>query len=308
MKKKFLLTCGALLIAASLLGGCGKKKAAAEDEMLEEDEISDVVATLDGYGDDTGESENDAVTGENTAGTENGTAGGTNQSEAVLSGDAAADALPVIAAESVDDPYMEAVDRAAAKGLPAPPNIDVTSWEYVLASADHPLPDGFAPPEIAYVGSREVPQDSRIADALYSFTTDCEEAGNEVYLSSGYRSYDDQESLFEAKVEEYGREKAATIVLPPGTSEHQTGLCCDITDIYRSPKSPSVLSQTDTFQWLNAHCEEYGFILRYPEDKQEITNVIYEPWHFRYVGKEAAAYIKENNLCLEEFLALYGVE
>ena len=109
-------------------------------------------------------------------------------------------------------------------------------------------------------------------------------------------------------MEEYGYDEAATIVLPPGTSEHQTGLCCDITDVYRSPKNPDELSQTETFQWLNAHSEEYGFILRYPENKEEITDVIYEPWHFRYVGEEAARYIKENDLCLEEFLALYGVE
>ena len=62
---------------------------------------------------------------------------------------------------------------------------------------------------------------------------------------------------------------------------------------------------TATQQWLMAHCTEYGFILRYPADKQDITGVMYEPWHFRYVGKEAAAYIMENGLCLEEFLDLY---
>ena len=104
------------------------------------------------------------------------------------------------------------------------------------------------------------------------------------------------------------KEEAATIVLPPGTSEHQTGLCCDITDEYRSPKNPDELSQTETFKWLNAHCTEYGFILRYPENKQDITKVIYEPWHFRYVGKEVAEYITENDLCLEEFLELYKTE
>ena len=159
-----------------------------------------------------------------------------------------------------------------------------------------------------YVGDEECPIDYRIADNLRNFTDDCEEAGYPCYLSSGYRSYDTQKEIFDEKVEEYGYDEAATIVLPPGTSEHQTGLCCDITDVYRSPKNPDELSQTETFQWLNAHSEEYGFILRYPENKEEITDVIYEPWHFRYVGEEAARYIKENDLCLEEFLALYGVE
>ena len=268
-----------LTLTAMLAGGCGKKASSSQDELIDDEEVSDVVATLDGYGSE----------GENA--------------DAQETGD-----VPVIAAEEIKDPYLEAVDRASAQGLPAPPDIDVTSWEYILASADHPLPDGYAPPEISHVGSREIPMDSRVADSMYSFAVDCEDGGYEVYLSSGYRSYDERKSLFDAKVEDYGYEEAAKIVLPPGTSEHQTGLCCDITDVYRSPKTPSVLEQTETFQWLNAHCEQYGFILRYPEDKQEITDIIYEPWHFRYVGKEAAKYIKENNLCLEEFLALYGVE
>jgi len=65
------------------------------------------------------------------------------------------------------------------------------------------------------------------------------------------------------------------------------------------------LANTALFQWMSAHCHEYGFIVRYPEDKQDITGIIYEPWHFRYVGIEAATYIMENGLCFEEFLALY---
>ena len=272
-------------LIAVLLIGCGKKEKKAEDELIEEEEVSDVVATLDGYG--SSSEEEDEIAAEDAG--DDGT-------------------LQVITAEAIKDPYLEVIERAQQKGLPAPPNIDVTGWQYILASESHPLPDGYKPPEISHVGRREIPMDSRVADKLYEFAVDCQKAGNEVYLSSGYRAYSEQESLFKAKVREYGEEEAAKIVLPPGTSEHQTGLCCDITDIYRSPKSPSVLSKTETFLWLNEHCEQYGFILRYPEDKQEITNIIYEPWHFRYVGEEVAKYIKENNLCLEEFLELYGVE
>ena len=104
---------------------------------------------------------------------------------------------------------------------------------------------------------------------------------------------------------------AATIVARPGTSEHQSGLVCDITDWYRELKDAS-LEQTETYQWLKDHCAEYGFVVRYPADKSgsadSITGIIYEPWHFRYVGVEPATYMMENNLCLEEFLALYGVE
>ena len=65
------------------------------------------------------------------------------------------------------------------------------------------------------------------------------------------------------------------------------------------------MESTDTYQWMSAHCQEYGFIVRYPKDKEDITGIIYEPWHYRYVGAEAAAFIMEHNLCLEEFVALY---
>jgi LAS superfamily LD-carboxypeptidase LdcB len=107
-------------------------------------------------------------------------------------------------------------------------------------------------------------------------------------------------------VEQYGGNEAvaATIVAPPGTSEHQTGLCCDIADQFYSVKDSS-LEDTALFKWMNEHCAEYGFILRYPKDKEDVTGIIYEPWHFRYVGVEAAQYMKENNLCLEEFVLLY---
>ena len=130
-----------------------------------------------------------------------------------------------------------------------------------------------------------------------------------MYLSSTYRDYDTQKYLYERKVAQYGGNTAvaASIVAPPGTSEHQTGLCADITDRYYEMKDRS-LENTALFKWMNAHCAEYGFILRYPDGKQDVTGIIYEPWHFRYVGKEAAAFIMENDLTLEEFLALYGVE
>ena len=199
--------------------------------------------------------------------------------------------------------------RAAALGLPAPPDVDINSWELILVNKTHVLDSSYAPPTVVTVSSSQCPQDSRIADPLKQFTDACAAAGHSVYLSSGYRSYNEQHSLFQNKLNQgYSQEAAAKIVTPPGTSEHQTGMCCDITDIYRNPKDPDVLGKTETFLWLNEHCAEYGFILRYPEDKQEVTGIMYEPWHFRYVGLEAAEYIKTNNLCLEEFVALYTGE
>ena len=146
-------------------------------------------------------------------------------------------------------------------------------------------------------------------EAFLDFDEQFAAQGLPVLLSSGYRSYYEQSQNFQRKLNEgYSREVAATIVAIPGTSEHQTGLCCDITDIYRPLKDPDVLSQTDTFKWLNEHCAEYGFILRFPNGAGDITGIIYEPWHFRYVGAEAAEYIKANDLTLEEFVAIYTGE
>ncbi len=204
--------------------------------------------------------------------------------------------------------------RAAALGLPAPPDVDITSWELMLVNSTHKLDSSYAPPTVVQVSDSQCPQDSRIEEALLNFKAAAEAEGLSVYLSSGYRSYSEQSANLQRKLNQgYDYATAITIVAEPGTSEHQTGLACDITDRYYELKDFS-LENTELFQWMSAHCQEYGFIVRYPKDKsgndttpaaQSVTGIIYEPWHFRYVGVEAATYIMENGLCLEEFVALY---
>ena len=93
--------------------------------------------------------------------------------------------------------------------------------------------------------------------------------------------------------------EAATVIARPWTSEHQLGLAVDFNEV------EWWFEDTEQFKWLDAHAHEYGFIMRYPEDKQDKTAVIYEPWHYRYVGIENAKAIKESGLCLEEFVELY---
>ena len=202
--------------------------------------------------------------------------------------------------------------RAAALGLPAPPDVDVSSWEFILANASHSI-DTYAPPAIETLEGQQF--DSRIIEPMKAFVAAARAEGLSVYLSSGYRDYATQEYLYNRKIGQgYSPEQAATIVAPPGTSEHQTGLVCDITDQYYDPKDWTVLEKTALYQWMSEHCQEYGFIVRYPKDKSglnteeaktSVTGIIYEPWHYRYVGVEAATYIMENRICLEEFLALY---
>lgn len=182
------------------------------------------------------------------------------------------------------------------------PDIDINSWEYVLVNAENNISD-YVPDLTVIEGNQSF--DSRAVSYLEDFIAAARAEGLSVYLSSSYRSYNEQSYLYDRKVSQYGDPAvAATIVAPPGTSEHQTGLCADITDIYYASKDRS-LENTALFKWMKAHCHEYGFILRYPDTKQDITGIIYEPWHFRYVGYEVAAYIMENDLTLEEFHELY---
>ena len=191
--------------------------------------------------------------------------------------------------------------RAAALGLPAPPDIDIDSWEFILGNGWNSI--GEYTPEIEMLESQGF--DPRVIEPMKAFIKATRDEGLSVYLSSGYRSYADQAYLFDRKVAQVGSyEDAARIVLPPGTSEHQTGLTCDITDRYYETKNSS-LENTAMYKYMSQHCHEYGFIVRYPADKEDITGVMYEPWHFRYVGVEAANYMVENNLCLEEFVSLY---
>lgn len=207
--------------------------------------------------------------------------------------------------------------KAAALGLPKPPEIDITSWEFLMANPSHNISD--YTPQLVNYSTADMPAniqsnqgmqfDERIVEPMTRFITAAGEAGLNVFLSSGYRSFDEQTYLYNRKLGQgYTEEQAKRIVAVPGTSEHQTGLVCDITDRYYETKDPDILKTTELFKWMNDHCSEYGFILRYPEDKQDITEVMYEPWHFRYVGADAAKYITENHLCYEEFYALYTDE
>lgn len=196
--------------------------------------------------------------------------------------------------------------RALELGLPAPPDIDINSWEFILANADNSIAE-YAPPDITWIDGQGF--DSRIVDALNAMAEDTRAQGLSVYLSSGYRDYNTQAANFRRVCEKNGISDGKDaqgfyITMPAGTSEHQTGLCCDITDRYYETKNRSI-ENTAMFQYMVQHCDDFGFILRFPDGKESITGVMYEPWHFRYVGVEAAHYIMQNDLTFEEFVTLY---
>jgi len=139
----------------------------------------------------------------------------------------------------------------------------------------------------------------------------------DIYGQSGYRSYTTQKLLNDRKINYYrklgyggtqARDLACTVVAAPGASEHQCGLAIDFTTTANGNGLTEDFSDTPVGQWLNANSWKYGFILRYPKTKENITGYIYEPWHFRYVGEIHAEYIYKNNLCLEEYYALLAKE
>ncbi len=229
-------------------------------------------------------------------------------------------AEPTATPEPTPDPDSPA-GRAAALGLPAPPEIDIDSWEFVLVNGDNSIGQ-YAPEQLAYLdmtasatdfqtayNGNRCPVDMRIAQPLMDMALGCKAAGLPVFLSSGYRSYNEQVANFQRVCQNNGVTDGKDanghyITMPAGCSEHQLALCCDITDVYRAIKNKDI-ENTATFKWLKEHCAEYGFIHRFPEGKEDVTGVMYEPFHFRYVGVEAAQYITENGLVLEEFVALY---
>ena len=136
--------------------------------------------------------------------------------------------------------------------------------------------------------------------------------GKKWQISAGYRSWDDQNNLLNAKIRSYrsknkgwssskARRAALRSVAEPGASEHHLGLAFDV-----NRKGASSFAGTKNSEWLNEHCWEYGFIIRYEKAKEEITGFIAEPWHIRYVGVEHALYMRDHDLCLEEYIQ--GIE
>ena len=121
-------------------------------------------------------------------------------------------------------------------------------------------------------------------------------------VASGYRSHELQSSLFEREAQAKGEQEASLWVAQPGGSEHHTGYGMDFS-IYTSQGVSLDYTGTGECSWLNQNCYQYGFVVRFPEDKEELTGIDYEPWHFRYVGIPHAYMMTKNNLCLEEYIS-----
>ena len=190
------------------------------------------------------------------------------------------------------------------------PDIDIKSWEYVLANKANTYD---LLPQVAPIqGEIDRYFDSRAVDSLNQMLSDMRAAGYTFHVNMAYVPYSYQELMYEKKVKELAGDEeisekyenqAERIVPRAGQSDHQTALGVDITDGYFTPYTNEELS-TEKYVWLRDHCAQYGFIQRYPDGKQGITGYR-QLYSFRYVGKTAAEYIQKYKLCLEEFIQLY---
>lgn len=185
---------------------------------------------------------------------------------------------------------------------------DAIPWNLVLVNSDTPLPENYEINVKQLDNGQAV--DERCYDALQNMMNDCRRAGLRPVICSSYRTQEKQQILFDNQVEKWKNQgysvneakmQAGKLVAVPGTSEHQLGLALDIVDIsYQLLEEEQ--ENTPTQKWLLENSWKYGFILRYPKDKTDITKISYEPWHYRYVGKKAAKEIFDAKICLEEYL------
>lgn len=188
------------------------------------------------------------------------------------------------------------------------PQFSKNDWNLILINKNHPIPDDYQFTLGTIRGNMRC--DERIIEPLTQMIAHAEEDGIHLSVCSPYRDMERQSYLFERKIKSYRRkgmsylkayQMSSQTVTVPGASEHQVGLAVDINcDSYW--KLDEGFADTDAGRWLADHSWEHGFILRYPKEKEDITGIQYEPWHFRYVGMEAAEIIAKNKITLEEFI------
>ena len=194
--------------------------------------------------------------------------------------------------------------------FPLTPALSMDDPLLLLVNRDHPLPEGYAP-ELTKLQDWDLSVASVMYDDLCRMLEAGRAEGLRFEICSAYRSHETQQALFDEDVARYMAQgmtesdaiaATAQYTMLPGCSEHETGLAVDIVSQENQLLDESQ-AQTAETRWLQAHCWEYGFILRYPPDKSGLTGIAYEPWHYRYVGIDAARYLHEQELTLEELWA-----
>lgn len=211
--------------------------------------------------------------------------------------------------EPVSEEPQAVPETKTAEKKPATiiPITDAEKWNLAIINTKYPLPDSYAPTLSNAINGSNIQLDSRVSERYAEMYAAAKLSGCVLTPYSGYHSYALQETNYNRKVNFYvnqgisaeeANQKASAQVLPAGCSEHNAGLAMDIVS------ASSDFINTKEYKWLCENAYNYGFILRYPEDKTAITGMNFKPWHWRYVGTQAAKEMKEKNQCLEEYLGL----
>lgn len=197
------------------------------------------------------------------------------------------------------------------------PEANATDWNLVLVGPKNQIKEEVPESELTTLSDNSHQVDKRIASDFESFSEAATEAGFPLVIISAFRSVASQKEVFDTNVnglisgngltEEEATAKTKETITEPGYSEHHTGLAMDVVDqewynTYQTQVLDASYGDQPGAKWIAENAPKYGFIIRYPKDRQDITGITYEPWHIRYVGKDNAEYITKHNLTLEEFL------
>lgn len=192
------------------------------------------------------------------------------------------------------------------------PRFTSTDSVLIFANKKHKLPDGYEPSDLTLLtvptAYGDVYMRQEASDAMSNMIAAANAEGVYPVVTTAYRDYSFQESLYNGYVERDGVEAADTYSSRPGYSDHQTGLAADISCESNSYNLNQDFENTAEGQWLAQHAHEYGFVMRYPNGKESVTGYTYEPWHFRYIGVEEATnlYNTDPNMTMEEYYGIAG--
>ncbi len=218
--------------------------------------------------------------------------------------------------------YYSGQEEPAAYALPKTLPLRIKSESYglervnwkddeylILVNKTHPLPQDYWPEDMVQVEYRVTGFGKETgwmrpvaSEALSKLIEAADAEGYKIAVRTAFRSYDYQKNLFNSYAAREGEAKANRYSARPGESEHQSGLCCDVSSPSVSWQLSYQYGETAEGKWLYDHAHEFGYIVRYLQEKEDITGYVYEPWHIRYVGVEHATAMWEQNLTLEEYL------
>ena len=298
MRKKAFMICFIVILivcAVLVIGGCG-----AHQAIPPEAEGGGGADAVTASGDDDNITDADAG------------AEGPDASEGSDVADEPAGSGEKPVAEPDDNDAPSRGDDRSIRGIPDA--VDTRSSDdgdlLVVVNKYHAVSKKYKPEDLVTIDDKygtwkNMELKSEAYEAYKKLYKDAEDQGFDLKLCSAMRTYETQKTLYTNAVKNKGRETANIRSAYPGRSEHHTGLAIDVTSASMGWGLTQDFADYPDGQWINEHCQEYGFIIRYPKGKTDITGYAYEPWHLRYVGVDAATYIMENGLTLEEYM---GVE